>query len=131
MRTLIADDELTSRMILQKNLSPYGSCDVAVTGKEAIQAFGMAINSNQPYDLICLDIMMPEIDGITALKKMREIEDKFGIPKHRRSKIIMTTALDDSKSVMDCIVKYGCNSYILKPIDKNTLKLRLKEIGLI
>ena len=131
MRSLVVDDELISRMLLQKLLAPLGECHIAVNGKEAIEAFILADKTRQPYDLICLDIMMPGIDGQKVLQQIRAMEDKKGIPKAKRVAIIMTTALDDAESVMRAVVKYGCNSYILKPIDKVKLIGRLKEIGLI
>ena len=131
MRSLVVDDELISRMLLQKLLAPLGECHIAVNGKESLEAFLLADKTRQPYDLICLDIMMPGIDGQKVLQQIRAMEDKKGIPKAKRVAIIMTTALDDAESVMRAVVKYGCNSYILKPIDKVKLIGRLKEIGLI
>jgi len=131
MRSLVVDDELISRMLLQKLLAPLGECHIAVNGKEAIEAFLLADETKQPYDLICLDIMMPGIDGQKVLQQIRAMEDNKGISKANRVAIIMTTALDDAESVMRAVVKYGCNSYILKPIDKVKLIGRLKEIGLI
>jgi len=130
-RSLVVDDELISRMLLQKLLAPFGECHIAVNGKEAIEAFVLSIKNKQPYNLICLDIMMPGIDGKKVLQTIREIEDKIGIPTANRAKIIMITAKDDSESVMLTVVKYKCDSYILKPINKVKLISRLKEIGLI
>lgn len=131
MKTLVVDDELTTRLMLKKILSPYGSCDTISNGKEALEAFWMAIKENDPYDLICLDILMPELNGKTVLKKIREIEAKARIPKNKIASIFMVTSLNDSKTIMDTIVKYKCDSYILKPISKPKVISKLKQFELI
>jgi two-component system chemotaxis response regulator CheY len=63
MRTLIVEDDFTSRLLLQSFLSVYGECHIAVNGREAVAAFRAAQERPQAYDLICMDIMMPEMDG--------------------------------------------------------------------
>lgn len=83
----------------------------------------------EPYDLICLDIMMPEMDGIRALEKIRKTEEGRGVTSTYGSKIIMITALDDPKNVMNSF-KGLCDAYIVKPIDKTILLQKLDEIGL-
>ena len=83
-----------SRRLLQAILAPHGACHVAVGGREALEAFKMALKDKQPYNLICLDIMMPEMDGQEVLKEIRRTEDELGISGCDRAKIIMTTALD-------------------------------------
>ncbi len=79
MRILIVEDDFTSRRLLQKILAPYGECDIAVDGKEALEAFTLAVREGRRYRLICLDIMMPEMDGQQVLKKIRQMEKELGI----------------------------------------------------
>ena len=79
MKTLIVEDEFTSRRLLQKILAAYGECDIAIHGKEALEAFRLARDEREPYDLICLDIMMPEMDGQETLKMIRKTEEEMGI----------------------------------------------------
>ena len=74
MRILIAEDDFASRKVILKFLSVYGECDVTVDGMEAVDAFMMALEEDKPYDLICLDVMMPVMDGYQALKSIRKIE---------------------------------------------------------
>ena len=76
MRILIVEDDLASRKIMLKILSKYGECDVTVDGLEAVDAFMLAQKENKPYDLVCLDIMMPKLDGVNVLKVIRSLEDK-------------------------------------------------------
>ncbi len=55
MRILIVEDDFASRKVLQKMLSPYGECDMAADGEEAVKACRMALEENSPYGLICMD----------------------------------------------------------------------------
>ncbi len=130
MRILIVEDDLTSRELLREFLEPYGSCDFAGDGRIAIDAFNAALKSG-PYDLICMDIMMPNVDGQTALKEIREIEGREGIEKSREVKVIMTTALCDPKSITEAFYSGGASSYIVKPINQEQLYEKLRKFGLI
>ncbi|GBD96313.1 MAG TPA: response regulator [Nitrospirae bacterium] len=131
MRILIVEDDFTSRKLLQKFLSPYGDCDIAVDGEEAIQAYKTSWVKNEPYDLICMDIMMPNVDGQEALREIRVIEKDLGIKNPDEVKVIMTTVLDDPKNVFKALNKGGATSYIVKPISKQTLLEELRKLGLI
>jgi two-component system chemotaxis response regulator CheY len=130
MKTLIAEDDFTSRLLLQTILSPYGECHVAVNGREAIEAFTKARNEGAPYDLLCLDIMMPEMDGQAALKEIRAIEEADGILSTFGVKIVMTTALGEPKNVIDAFMEL-CDAYIIKPVEKAKLLTTLQTLGLI
>ena len=130
MRILIAEDDLAGRKVLQKYLSKYGECDIAVDGLEALDTFLTALSENKPYQLICLDIMMPKLDGLKVLKAIRDIEKQKEINEASRVKIIMTTALNDRKTVMESYDS-GCEAYAWKPIDLAKLKEVLKKLELI
>lgn len=131
MRILIVEDEFVSRRVLKEYLLPYGDCDVVVDGEEAIEAFRLAWDEGNPYNLICLDIMMPNMDGQEALKKMREIETEYCVKGPNEAKIIMVTALDDPKSVVEAFYKGGATSYIVKPLDRAKLIQEIRSFGLI
>jgi two-component system chemotaxis response regulator CheY len=130
MRFLITEDDFASRKLMQQYLSDFGNCDIAVDGKEAIEAFRYAWDEGKPYDLICLDIMMPNMDGRTALKKIRQIELEQGIGGFDNVKVIMTTALGDNQNILGSF-RDGCEAYIVKPIDKNKFLDELVKLGLI
>lgn len=131
MKSLVVEDDFISRFVLQKMLAPYGVSDVAVNGVEAIQAFTMAVSEKQPYDLICMDIMMPEMDGIESLKVIQEKIKEFGISPKEEPKIIMVTALDTPKEVVESYYKGGCTYYLTKPINKSKILFLLEEMELI
>lgn len=130
MRILIAEDDLPGRKVLQKYLSHYGECDIAVDGLEALDAFLAALKEEKPYDLVCLDIMMPKLDGLKVLKALRDIERQKGIEAGAKAKIIMTTALNDKKTVVEAYDS-GCEAYAWKPIDLEKLKQVLQKLGLV
>lgn len=130
MRTLIVEDDFITRSFMRKLLMPYGRCDIAVNGMEAIEIFSQAMKNNQRYDLVCLDIMMPEMDGQAVLEKIRNMEEERGIQGLEMVKIIMTTGLDDVKNIMHA-VKSGCEVYLIKPIDKQKLLEVLEPLGLM
>ena len=130
MRILIAEDDFASTKVLLKFLSEYGECDVTVDGMEAIDAFLMALEEGQPYDLVCLDVMMPIMDGYQALKNIRKIEKDKQVAEEDAVKIIMTTALNEEKNVKKAF-ELGCTVYCAKPVDMDRLRETLEKIGLI
>jgi len=131
MRVLIVEDDFTSRKLLQKILSPYGEADIAVNGQEAVDAFSEALEEGNPYNLVCMDIMMPEMDGQEALRKIREIEKSRGVKSADEVKVVMTTALDDPKNVVEAYYKGGATSYVPKPIDRQLFLQLLRNLSLI
>ena len=95
MKILLAEDDFVTRKFMVNFLSKYGDCDVTVDGMEAVDAFMMALEDEEPYDLICLDIMMPVMDGYQALKAIRNLEKEKSVPEDKAAKVIMTTALNE------------------------------------
>jgi two-component system, chemotaxis family, chemotaxis protein CheY len=130
MKTLIVEDTFLNRMLLQEYLKGYGECHIAVNGKEAVEAVRTSLESGAPYDLICLDIMMPEMDGQQALKEIRALEESWKIIHSRNSVIIMTTAIKDLKNVTEAYNNF-CDGYMVKPIRKEAFLQDLRNLKLI
>jgi len=130
MKTLIVEDDFIARRLLKEILSSVGECDIAIDGEEAVQAFRMALDDKKPYDLITMDIMMPNMDGQMALKKIRELEKDRGIQGDREVRVIMTTALDDPKTVVEAYYRGGATSYLVKPITRKKLMDQIREMHL-
>lgn len=128
MKILIAEDDFTSRKFLSQFLSKYGECDLVVDGLEAIDAFLLAIKEEKYYDLICIDIMMPKVDGVKVLKSIRDLEKQKGITHEKRSKVIMTTALAETELVHRAF-EIGSDAYAAKPIDTAKLVQVLDKFG--
>jgi two-component system chemotaxis response regulator CheY len=130
MKTLIVEDDFTSRVLLQEILKGYGTLHIAVNGKEAIDAVHMAVEAKEPYHLICLDIKLPEIDGMTALKEIRNLEKSKGVIPPNAAKIIMTTIVTEKENILKAI-NAQCDYYIVKPVQKKILVRELQRLRLI
>ncbi len=130
MKSLVVEDDFTSRFLLQTVLSRFGECHIAVNGLEAIQAVEASQKLSAPYDFICMDIMMPEMDGQQALRRIRDLELQSGTVSTNGAKIVMTTALDQPREVFAAFYEL-CDDYLVKPIDTRRLIDILHEHRLI
>lgn len=130
MRILIAEDDFASRKFMDKYLSQYGDCDATVDGEEAVNAYLMALEDEEPYDLVCLDVMMPIMNGYQVLEEIRKDEANRGVAKEERVKIIMTTALSGERMV-DKAQKLECEAFAGKPINVEEFDKILRNLGLI
>ncbi|HDQ13435.1 MAG TPA: response regulator [Sediminispirochaeta sp.] len=130
MKSLIVEDDFASRKLMQRYLAPFGENDIVVDGQEAIEAFELALDEGEPYDLVCLDIMLPKKDGQQVLKEIRDIESKRKIVGTKAVKVIMTTALGDAKNVINAF-RSQCEGYLQKPISREQLLREMKELGLV
>ncbi|KAA3610747.1 MAG: response regulator [Calditrichaeota bacterium] len=124
MKILIIEDVVINIRLLEKILNDYGSCDSVRSGKDGLQLFKAAQKKNKPYDLICLDIFMPGISGFEVLQQIRQIDKGL-----KKVKIIMTTSSDEEEDVIKAI-RYGCDSYMLKPYNKKDIEEKLIQFGL-
>ena len=130
MRILIAEDDFITRIYMSRFLSKYGECDIAVDGKEAVEAFSMALDEGMGYDLVCLDIIMSNKDGYQALEQIREIEIANEVPVEERANIVMSSALAEKRNVTKAF-NMGCTAYAGKPIDPQKFEKLLKKLDLI
>jgi two-component system chemotaxis response regulator CheY len=130
MKILIVEDDKSLRDLMQMHLSDYGTCDLAANGLQAVEAVARAIRSAAPYDLACMDVMMPEMDGLEAMQKIRRMEFKHfndGLPG---MKIIMITAKDMAKDMMSAY-RSGCEAYLTKPFTHDQLIEQIRQLGLL
>jgi CheY-like chemotaxis protein/HPt (histidine-containing phosphotransfer) domain-containing protein len=130
LRILLAEDDSASLFLMQTFLCKYGTCHIAVNGKEAVDLFRRVMERGERFDLICMDIMMPEMDGREAVRRMRALETEFGILSSSGAKIVMTTGVEDMKEVIRCFQEL-CDSYLMKPIDLDELLCQMKSYHLV
>lgn len=128
MKTLILEDDYASRLILQRILLGYGEVHVAVNGKEALRMFVAAHVEGNPYEVIFLDLMVPEMSGHTVLREIRAYEQQQGIAKEHVVRILMVTALSDRETVVQA-VKDGCDAYLVKPLQADQVRQYLVKFG--
>lgn len=127
MKCLIVDDELVSRMKMQKIMTGIGDCQAVDNGQAAIAAFEAAWQRWAPIDLILLDISMPDLSGAEVLRRIRKKEKN--VPEIKRVKIVMVSASKDKESIIECI-QSGCDDYIMKPFDKLTVIKKIDALNL-
>lgn len=130
MRVLIVEDDFGSRRYLQVLLRDICETDVVVDGEEAVEAFRLAWEDKKPYTLVLMDIMMPNKDGHTALKEIREIEKAIGVHQKDAVRVIMTTALEDPRNVIDAYHQGEADAYLVKPIEQQKLFETIRSLGL-
>ncbi|MEO5350465.1 MAG: response regulator [Magnetococcus sp. YQC-3] len=131
MKILVVDDMVENRMLLSGFLSEFGQCDMAVNGVEAVELVEAALAEEMPYNLILLDIMMPKMDGLAALRAMRTKEQEYGVMGSKESVIIMVTADSSPDSVTQAFFKGYCTDFLPKPITRQVLFDKLNEYKLV
>ena len=119
MKTLVVEDDFTSRLVLHTFLSRYGECHIAVNGREAVAAFGAALESGLGYNLICMDIMMPEMDGYETIRAIRKN------PQHKLLPIVALTAKAMKGDREKCL-EAGASDYLAKPVNTEQLLAALR-----
>lgn len=129
MRILVVEDDPASSLVLTTLLRPYGETDAAVNGQAGLEAFKKGTIEGRPYDLVCLDIMMPIMDGQAVLKGLRLFEDEQKVASAKAAKVIMTTALGDKDNFVEALPR--CDAYLQKPIDPTQLLFYIKKFGLL
>lgn len=129
MRILVVDDESVSRKSMRYILSEFGECILAENAANAISEFKKAWHDWRPFSLITLDIGLPDMNGVELLSQIRHLEKEKNIPENERVKIIMVTSHSDKDRVIDCL-KAGCDEFIVKPADRESMASKLSRIGI-
>lgn len=132
LKILIVEDEFISRILLKEILEPFGNCHLAIDGREALEKLEDSYTSPEKrFDLVCLDIMMPEISGHEVLKELRKLEGRLGIKKEQVTKVVMVTALDDAQNVMEAVSVGRCQAYLTKPVSRSRIEEQLEKLELM
>jgi two-component system chemotaxis response regulator CheY len=129
MRILVVEDDQLSLQVLARLLRRYGEVVEAKDGQSGLAAFQEAFSKGQSFSLICLDVMMPQMNGQTALKQIRDIEAAAGVPEGKRARVIMTTAAADKQNIMEALPH--CDAYLTKPVDQASLLFYLRKFGFV
>jgi len=129
LKVMVVDDELVSRIKLARILSDLGVCHQFDSGKEAISVFEKALVEKQPYQLVTLDISMPDTDGLEVLNRFRQLENDYDVPDEKKTKIVMVTSQTERDSILSAIAE-SCSDYIIKPFERVKIAERLKRLGI-
>ena len=129
VKILIVDDDRLCRVLLDEMLAEYGVCHQAECGRDALQFVAQSLDEGSPYDLVCLDIMMPGMDGHAVLDEIRRLDAEHGREGNDATKVVMTTALRDSRHCVQAF-REGCEAYLTKPVGEEDLAKALGELGI-
>lgn len=115
-RVLLVEDDVRNIFALTSLLEPLGlSLSIARNGREALEALQESRKGKGPgYDLVLMDIMMPEMDGLTAMREIRKV------PEWQKLPIIALTAKAMASDQQECLAA-GANDYLAKPLDVEKL----------
>lgn len=130
MRALIVEDDATGAELLRHIIAPYAEVELARDGRAAIEKFREAAEAGRGFDLVCLDLMMPELNGQQVLQSIRDYEEQHKSTGREASKVIVISALDDSGNILSAF-QVGCEAYLTKPVETSKLLDQLRELGLI
>ena len=130
MKSLVVEDEFVARCVLQRFLARYGECDVAVDGDEAIAAVVHSLQMSTAYDLVCLDIGLPKLNGQGVLERIRALELERGIQIGQGCRVIMTTVTTATPTVLASF-RGGADAYLTKPISLVALSQELQTLRLV
>lgn len=124
-KILMVDDDFSTRKLINRILHRRALLDHAINGAEAILAYEMSQEHVDPYDLIMLDVTLPDMEGVEILKHIRRYEEVEEIKEEDRVPIIMVTGRKDTmmKSFSE-----GCTEYLLKPFKPNELLATVKAL---
>jgi signal transduction histidine kinase len=115
-RVLLVDDNRVNRRVLETKLSGHGyNITSAKNGREALDF----LMEEEAFDIVLLDVMMPEMDGMEVLRHLREKTAAIELP------VIMVTSKSDSDDLVDAF-RAGANDYVTKPIDYGVLFVRME-----
>ncbi len=129
LKILIVDDSRSARLLLESMLSAYGHCDLAEDGQEAVTRFQNAAACGRPYDVIFMDIHMPDMDGIKAAQKIMAMQDSSGGRPHTR--VVMLSQIRDKETMLRSQLQVGAEMYLTKPLEERTLHETLINLELL
>ncbi|QEM69067.1 response regulator [Geobacter sp. FeAm09] len=129
-KCLVVDDDELGREIVAQYLQNVPVVDTAAGGRDAVEKFQAALTEGVPYELILLDIVMPDMDGISAGKEMRKLEKQLALPVDKQVKIVMLTALNTPQDVMQSMLTVQSSAYLVKPVEPEKVRKTISQLGL-
>ena len=130
VKCLLVDDDELGRELIAHYLEGIAECDMAVNGVEAVDKFRSAFEGGTPYDLIILDIVMPEMDGNTAAKEIRLIEKEWGVSINEGVNIMVLSSLNTPHDVIQAYVSARSAAHLVKPVQPEKLLSTLSKLGI-
>lgn len=129
MRILVVEDDDATRLCLVKVLETAGKVVNVSNGVDALAEAAQALESGRPFDLVCMDIKMPRLDGQAALKALRALEAQHKVPPGQEAKVLMLSACDDTGNVCEAFFRGLADGFVSKPLRVAAFKDELRKMG--
>lgn len=130
VKCLVVDDDELGRELIAQYLEGVADCEMAENGLKAVEMFRAAFEGGNPYDLIILDIVMPEMDGHAAAKEIRTIEREWGVSINEGVRIVVLSSLNTPSDVIQAYVSAKSAAHLVKPVQPDKLLATLKKMGM-
>ena len=130
LKCLVVDDDEIGRELIVHYLAGIADCRTAENGLKAVEMFREAFEGSTPYDLIILDIVMPEMDGHAAAKEIRLIESAGSVSVNEGVCIIVVSSLNTPRDVIQAYLAASSAAHIVKPVKPDKLLKILNKLGM-
>lgn len=130
VRCLVVDDDELGRELIASYLEGIAECEMAENGLKAVEMFRDAFENGNPYDLIILDIVMPEMDGHSAAREIRMIEKEWGVSINSGVSIVVLSSLNTPGDVIQAYVSARSAAHLVKPVQPDKLLTILGKLGM-
>jgi two-component system, chemotaxis family, chemotaxis protein CheY len=128
---LIVDDDMLGRELIAHYLDGIAHCDMAGDGLEALGKFKAALDSGRPYDLVMLDLLMPEMDGYETGKAIRLMESEQDLPAASKANIIVVSSVHTPQEIIQAYMSTHSVAHLNKPVKPEKLHKTLLQLELI
>lgn len=131
-RFLVVDDQEDVTMLMMHILSGLGECACTNDPQEAADIFERQLRNGCPFDVVFMDIMMPDLDGHQTAEALRRLEADHGVPAGSEAKLVMVSSLRDVGTVSKSFFRGGlADGYLTKPIGAGAVRAELVKLGVI
>lgn len=127
MKTLIIDNNTNPNACLCKVLKDIGQCDVVGGGLEGLKCLAEHLSKEEPYNLIFLDIMLPDIDGLDLIKQIRILEESFGVTPEKEAIVVVVTFKKDEPTILKGFLN-GATGWFHKPLKQEFVEASIKKL---
>lgn len=124
LKTLIIDDEIQGYACIKSML---GVCDIVESGLIGVEYAETALKIKSYYNLILLDVVIPDLDGIEVIRKIRDLEKSYNIKSSSEAKIVVVSSRRDEPTILEAF-RNGATGWIDKPVATDLFLIKLKNL---